>query len=129
MPVKNPIEYQRKQRRERRKMLIKLLGNVCVKCGSNNKLEFDHKNRKLKKFTIAVILSSKMSKLMKEVKKCQLLCKKCHINKSIIERKDKIAVHGSMGMYSNHGCRCIKCKNVCSRYYKKYNLNNICNTK
>jgi 5-methylcytosine-specific restriction endonuclease McrA len=59
-----------------------LLGGRCVKCGSSERLEFDHIDPSEKSFTIGKLFGRKRIETLKEeVSKCQLLCKPCHIKK------------------------------------------------
>lgn len=57
----------------------------CKECGFNKWpecLDFDHKNPKLKKFSISQNLVKSKKALLKEIKKCQILCANCHRHKS-----------------------------------------------
>ena len=73
------------QRRRREKLfqvkvkLIELLGGKC-KCGFKDPraLEFDHINPKTKSFNICLNLHQPFSLLVREAKKCQVLCANCH---------------------------------------------------
>lgn len=119
------IERVREVRRENRQWSIELLGGVCVRCGENNGLHFDHINRNTKSYDIAVYLACSQTKLRKELKKCQLLCRYCHIKKTCEDNGfNPEPVHGTIGMYSNHGCRCLSCKRANAlnqmNYYVKY---------
>jgi len=91
MPYKDKIkdkEYQRKyqkvyqkKRYEREKStLIAKLGGKCFMCGTTENLEFDHSSRSGKNFAITAKMHSK--ELDAELKKCQLLCHKCHLKKT-----------------------------------------------
>lgn len=62
--------------------LIQLLGGRCCKCGSEEALEFDHIDPQTKLFAISSLLSHAWTEVLEEVKKCQLLCKRCHIAKT-----------------------------------------------
>ena len=105
---------------KRKQALIDMWGGCCVKCGSKKELEFDHIDRKSKKFSITTKISYKLSFLLKEVKKCQLLCTICHKEKS---KKEKEAKHGTTSRYRHHRCRCGDCKKVwndaCKKWRKK----------
>lgn len=84
----------------------------CVKCGSWNNLEADHIDPSTKLFEPASLwsLSDKNPKKIAELKKLQVLCKKCHLEKSSSEQFIQ-TVHGAPGatLYRS-GCRCNKCK-------------------
>lgn len=77
------VEGQRKIRDERRQYLREYLGGKCVRCGATERLEFDHIIKETKSFTIGSSLTCfTIEELIEEVKKCQLLCRPCHIIKS-----------------------------------------------
>jgi 5-methylcytosine-specific restriction endonuclease McrA len=77
------VNKQLRLRRRRRKSALKrLLGSVCEKCGSRKRLEFDHRDPLQKKFTITTNINKAWDEILKEIEKCQLLCKKCHDRKS-----------------------------------------------
>ena len=77
------VEDQKKIRKERRQYLEEYLGGKCVRCGTTERLEFDHIKPENKSYTIACnITSFSLEELILEVDKCQLLCRPCHIEKS-----------------------------------------------
>lgn len=59
-----------------------LFGNKCCKCGYKkciNALEFHHKDKTQKEFTIARMFKSNSWDLIEiELKKCILVCSNCH---------------------------------------------------
>ncbi|MCK9595957.1 hypothetical protein M0R19_02110 [Candidatus Pacearchaeota archaeon] len=74
--------YQRKMARRKRlkQEMINLLGGKCSICGYNkciNALDFHHKGDKEKEITI-LIKNDSREKILKETKKCILLCANCH---------------------------------------------------
>jgi 5-methylcytosine-specific restriction endonuclease McrA len=71
-------EYQRKWMANRRKEYFK--DKKCVKCGSTEYLELDHINPETKE--THAIWSWSEERRTKELKKCQVLCEKCHLEKS-----------------------------------------------
>jgi len=84
-----PPEYRetltKKKREDRKEKLDKLrahLGGQCVGCGTTHNLQFDHIDRTQKSFNISLNRDKPYEELLQEVKKCQLLCKECHIIKS-----------------------------------------------
>lgn len=107
----------------RRQALIVLLGGKCTRCGSIKNLEFDHIDPKSKSYSISRILVHSWNKVLEEIKKCQLLCHECHLEKNKIDNGE--AKHGTASMYKRH-CRCEPCRrawNEKSRgYSKKYKL-------
>ena len=63
-----------------------LLGNKCANCNAEKDLQIDHIDYKLKKFNITPSLRSKpWEDVLIELKKCQLLCRKCHKIKTVLE--------------------------------------------
>ena len=59
-------------------------GNKCMKCGATENLHFDHTDPATKVAAIGDLATSNgFERCYKEALKCQLLCKSCHIQKSI----------------------------------------------
>jgi len=77
----HPIEH-RSERRKRKSILIKMLGGCCVECGykkSITALSFHHKDPKTKLFDISNgHMMSDWDSVVKEAKKCEILCLNCH---------------------------------------------------
>ena len=70
-----------KRKLKNKKALINMLGGKCEVCGYNKcikALDFHHRDPKQKKFSISSGLKYKMETLIKEAKKCILLCSNCH---------------------------------------------------
>jgi hypothetical protein len=114
---------QRKQRRlARKKMAIQLLGGKCVNCGSTERLEFDHidNDRIGLRGLISQRLHNKVEFLLDELEKCQLLCKSCHVQKSIIDHDKLQSTHGMLSMYINNKCRCDDCRSANNIYMRRY---------
>lgn len=111
-------EYHRK-----RKQWIEDMGGKCVKCGSKEKIEFDHINPKDKKYNIAKVWYDD-SKVLPELKKCQLLCNNCHLEKtkSEYEKVERIPKHGTITEYFRFKCRCCDCKHSYSVWKREYRL-------
>ena len=65
-----------------RQILIEKLGGKCVECGCTETLEFDHIDPSTKSFNISAGYHKPKEVLEEELSKCQLLCNKCHIEKS-----------------------------------------------
>lgn len=98
---------------------IDRLGGHCVKCGTTEKLEFDHVNPSTKSFTIVAQISASKEKLKAELEKCQLLCNKCHWDKTRIDNNYNQLNHGDVGMYTNKKCRCGECRTAWAVYFKQ----------
>jgi len=100
------------QRVMRRCIGKNLLGGKCSKCGSTEGLEFDHIVPSTKEFTLATNWDTNPIRLLSELRKCQLLCKSCHVGKTLYERGLSFATHGNSSFYMNQGCRCVPCTNA-----------------
>lgn len=105
-----PERYQK-----RKSELIELLGGECKKCGSTDRLEFDHVDPKNKSFTIMDRWYVELEILITELQKCQLLCFTCH-------RKKSFAVEHGGGVYGKKNCTCDLCKARRKEYMKMYKL-------
>jgi predicted HNH restriction endonuclease len=74
--------YDRNRSRETKKQLIDHFGGKCTFCGYDKCLaafDFHHINPEEKSFEVGRnILSKKFETLLKEAKKCVLLCANCH---------------------------------------------------
>jgi transcription elongation factor Elf1 len=71
-----------KSRVKKKERLVKVFGGECEICGYKKyvgALDFHHKNRATKSFSLSVKgLCYSWESIMKEAKKCMLLCKNCH---------------------------------------------------
>lgn len=108
---------EKKSRDSRRELCKKLLGDKCVNCGSIDNIEFDHVFPEDMLFRIGSNLNRKLEVLLIELQKCQLLCKKCHIDKTKTETKRLEPAHGTVSEYVNFKCRCNLCKTSWAKYY------------
>lgn len=113
MPMKTKElqrEYQRLWMKKRRDEFFK--DKSCVKCGSKDNLELDHIDQSLKKNKgDHRIWSWKESRRIEEIKKCQVLCRECHIEKTSIDNYGhKPYEHGTKQTYEARKCRCEQCK-------------------
>lgn len=108
---------------------IDILGGKCVICGTTENLQFDHIDPKTKSFDISRARSHKWEDVLRELKKCQLLCKPHHVEKCYREGSYKKSQHGTVNMYTRHGCRCVDCvmayrKNRLDYYHKNKSVIN-----
>lgn len=105
-----------------RSEVIKRLGGKCVVCGTTKNLEVDHKDPKKKKFEVlASMRSINGESLKKEVKKCQLLCHKHHMEKTLRDR-GQVSARGRHGTLSTYRyCKCRLCWEAHRDYCAKYN--------
>lgn len=88
----------------------------CCHCGSTERLEVDHIDPSTK--VSHNVWSWNPIRRAEELKKCQVLCKSCHKEKS--DNAMKIAVpHGTHSGYSHHGCRCVNCCDAHREYNRR----------
>lgn len=106
--------YMKQRYARRRDDAIVSLGGVCVICGSDSDLEFDHIDPDTKDFTIARASSFSEERWQNELSKCQLLCHTCHVSK---HREDIPC--GSAKKYWR-GCRCDDCRQANSLHSREY---------
>ena len=76
-------EYSKKYYRRKMDEYIKLLGGKCVKCQETSNLEFDHIDPKTKEFSIGKMKGISQTRMKAELIKCQLLCRSCHLEKTL----------------------------------------------
>jgi hypothetical protein len=89
-----------------REILLEKLGGKCAECGSTESLEFDHIDPATKSFNISAGYHKPKEVLENELSKCQILCNKCHIQKSKKDLKfrPKSCAGGRPLKYKNLGC-------------------------
>ncbi len=71
--------WQKKARKERKQKLVDMLGGKCNRCGYDKcvaALQFHHLREK--EFSISYWLLAKWERVLKEIKKCELVCANCH---------------------------------------------------
>lgn len=117
-------KYFRDYYNKRKAYYLNILGGKCIKCGSTEDLQFDHiqPRERDRKNCITSLLKSSNEKILKELEKCQVLCKGCHLIKSTQEgsfinpwNKGKWS-HGTSAAYMEQKCRCLECKKAYSTY-------------
>lgn len=108
--------------RDRMREGMEYLGGVCVECGSDEGLEFDHIDPTTKSFTLTVEWGRAKSVWWNELQKCQLLCKDCHLKKTV--REQTINAHGTWSTYRKRKCRCEVCKTFMRDYMREYRARN-----
>jgi 5-methylcytosine-specific restriction endonuclease McrA len=115
-------EYMRHKYQSRVSAAIEVLGGKCVVCGSTSQLEIDHKLPLTKISEVTDLTTKSSTTYWKEVDKCQVLCKACHLDKTLAESGKKHAkgVHGTLTNYITYGCRCTECRAAKAAYYKEY---------
>ena len=91
----------------------------CVKCGTTDKLEWDHIDPSTKSFVITQRYHWTTERLENELKKCQRLCRPCHIAKTAKENKDNPECRRSTGRPKISDKKWV-CKN-CGNTERSYN--------
>lgn len=110
-------DYQKARYYRRRSEAILSLGGKCVTCGQTEDLEFDHINPLDKTYNVARILTGgSEQKVQAELQKCQLLCKKCHDEKTYAVGGDHKTVGHGQGVSGKRNCTCTPCKNKKAEY-------------
>lgn len=102
--------YMKRRYHERRAVALKFLGGKCARCQSKKSLQVDHVDPKEKTMTFEHMRSVGLPKFMMELKKCQLLCKRCHEKKTRVDLSYPPAGQHGATMYRHRGCRCEICK-------------------
>lgn len=98
--------YQREWMKKRRQEWIDANG-PCVKCGSSVDLEVDHIDRSQKTMNASAVWSRREEIRLAELEKCQVLCAKCHQEKTTEEFKT--VKHGTYAMRNRWKCKCDEC--------------------
>ena len=79
----------------------------CRSCGSVENLEVDHIDRSTK--IDHKVWSWAEPRRLEELSKCQVLCKKCHLEKT---SQETLTPHGTNTRYTRRGCRCQLCRDA-----------------
>lgn len=118
MPSVDQKQYQRVWIRDRRRQWIAEKG-PCASCGSKDNLEIDHIDASTKRVRVSELWSRKASVRDRELKKCQVLCKSCHLLKT---RKAREPKHGTNNRYTSrlYRCRCDECRAAHRQTNSKY---------
>jgi 5-methylcytosine-specific restriction endonuclease McrA len=116
--------YMAKRYEQRRIHYIDKMGGKCVTCGSTHSLEFDHIDPNQKSFDVSKRMAGmSIPRLEAELAKCQLLCAKCHSDKSILDLGHQPWKHGTLSGYRY--CRCNLCKAAKSDHSKQARINRL----
>lgn len=117
MPIKNLEKkraYQNQWMQDRRMAWIEKNG-PCKSCGSTEDLEVDHINPEEK--VSHRIWSWSEERRTTELKKCQVLCSKCHAIKTEAWY-EKNRKHGTFNTWKEWKCRCALCVAVAKKEIK-----------
>lgn len=124
--VSNDLEYMRvymlERWNKRRAEAIAFMGGVCCTpgCGERNDLQFDHVDRKWKRYSISSVPSAAEHRFWSELMACQLLCPPCHR----VKTSEEMGVPHGGGVSGKKNCLCDPCrlkKNEYLRAYRKAN--------
>jgi 5-methylcytosine-specific restriction endonuclease McrA len=101
-------KFQVEWRRANRNAFIESRGGCCEKCESIDRLEVDHIDGSLKTMNPTRIWSRTPEIQTKELANCQVLCYRCHKQKTSEERQ----IDNPHGVYAKYkdGCRCADCR-------------------
>lgn len=107
--------YMKARYEHRRATAVAALGGHCAKCPNTERLEFDHIDPATKSMTIAKMWTASEVRFQAELRKCQLLCVRHHLEKTLSERgfaevKGR-GVHGTLSAARYCGPpRCDACR-------------------
>lgn len=89
-------------------------------CGTAESLEIDHIDPATKELDVGKMWAVSEERLMREVKKCQLLCKEHHKEKTLRDKGLKSAreTHGTLSSYRY--CKCALCRRAKNEYNREY---------
>jgi hypothetical protein len=80
---------------------MKLSAGSCHDCGlvitvdTLYRFDFDHREPRLKKFTLSNVRTNSVEAILDEIDKCDVVCKNCHADRTHRQRRDEhIAIIG-----------------------------------
>lgn len=123
---KNLISNRMKQSRINNKKFIESIKVICNSCGENDVscLDFHHKDPKNKDKSISIgIREWGITRLKKEISKCEILCSNCHrklhskinnLSKKRAEKQKFLNLHKE-----NHPCKCGESTLCCLIFHHK----------
>lgn len=119
-------EYMKNRYHSKRKSIVDRLGGKCSRCGVKGKkgspLHLDHKDKKKKKMRAADLHSVNDKRFEDEIKHLQLLCPKCHKEKTneAWDYSTKKPRHGTYWMARKYKCKCKKCQKAYKEKQKEW---------
>lgn len=83
-----------KSRYQKKKAFIDSQKHCCAKCGDTRVyvLDFHHKDKDEKEFTIGKIKKGSLSLIQNEIDKCAVLCANCHREFHYLEKEQGISL-------------------------------------
>jgi hypothetical protein len=88
-----------KRREALKKMSVAYKGGKCTVCGYDKSIwamQFHHRDRQLKEFTVSHGNTPSWAKVQKELDKCDLVCSNCHAEIEEMLHKIKVDNHGNL---------------------------------
>lgn len=87
-------------------------------CGSAGRFEIDHIDKTTRVYRFPHFFKTRDEIFYAELAKCQILCRDCHMKKSIAERGRRYGkgVYGTVTYHDHHDCRCDKCRKANSMH-------------
>jgi 5-methylcytosine-specific restriction endonuclease McrA len=110
--------YMRKRYYARRDEAIERLGGLCVDCGTEANLQFDHQNLGDKARDVSSQTWSGAD-FWEEIAKCALRCERCHRKKTSREA----SVEHGQGATGKKNCRCELCGPLKNAYLRQWKEN------
>ena len=82
------------QRYKKKKSFVNQQKEVCAKCGENRfyVLDFHHKDKEEKEFTIGRLKKGSLSVIQDEIDKCVVLCANCHREFHFLEAQENMTI-------------------------------------
>ena len=111
-------EYMKKYHADRTRRAQAILGGKCARCGATDRLQFDHVDPSTKTRQVSILLREAWSKVLKELAKCQLLCGKCHRQKtkSNQESHEKLSVEKAAEIRERYKAEAVSQRQLASEY-------------
>jgi hypothetical protein len=115
--------YMKAQYDRRHAAAVAQLGGHCARCEVTDDLQFDHIDPSTKTMTIAKMWTASEVRFQAELAKCQLLCVRHHLEKTLAERGFTAGKgrHGTAASYRYCGPpKCEACKLANTAYQKEW---------
>ena len=92
-------DYMKRRYKQRRELMLSILGDSCSKCGSVENLQVDHIYWVDKEFNFSKYWNCSLKVFLSELSKCQVLCSECHKEKSKVDVWDRRLNEGGANQY------------------------------
>lgn len=117
--------YLKRRYSVQRRFFIQILGGKCARCGTEQKLQIDHRDPAKKTMHLGRLFTKNtISEALRELlDKCQALCGPCHRKKSAEEarQRPRYFTHGTVYGWMKVGCRCDICLAAKGRWLDRRN--------